>query len=158
MKNIKFAYFDRRRVFFTSTLTLLLLFAVGVAVVVGSSTSYAASATAASPVLFCTSNPVVVNNLDSGAGSLRQAIADACDGSTITFDMSTVTSPITLTSAQLTIDKNLTITGPGSTLLTIARSAAGGTPQFRIFNVSINSTTVNISGVTVTNGHGLDGT
>src|SRR6185436_6749230 len=79
----------------------------------------------------CTTDPVVANNLDSGAGSLRQAIADACDGSTITFNMATVTSPISLTSAQLLVNKNLTITGPGATTLTIQRSSAQGTPNFR---------------------------
>src|SRR5437588_10643326 len=33
----------------------------------------------------CLSNPVVTSNADSGAGSLRQAILDACDRSTSTF-------------------------------------------------------------------------
>lgn len=154
MKKSIFACLRPRRVFFISAITTLLLLAFGVAVVVGPPASSAAS----SPVLFCTTNPVVTNNLDSGAGSLRQAIADACDASTITFNMATVTSPISLTTAELTINKNLTITGPGSTSLTIERSAAPATPQFRIFNVSISSTTVNISGVTLTNGHALDGT
>src|SRR5688572_29757124 len=103
----------------------------------------------------CTTDPVVINNLDSGAGSLRQAIADACDGSTITFNMATVTSPITLTTAELLINKNLTITGPGASTLTIERSAAPATPQFRIFNVAFG--TVSISGLTVTNGRAADG-
>src|SRR5258708_7620973 len=103
----------------------------------------------------CTTDPVVVNNSDSGAGSLRQAIADACDASTITFNMAMVTSPISLTTAELSINKNLTITGPSSSLLTVQRSSAGGTPQFRIIN--IGSGTVSISGVTVTNGKSPDG-
>jgi hypothetical protein len=103
----------------------------------------------------CTTNPVVVNNLDSGAGSLRQGIADACDGSTITFNMGSVTSPISLTSAELTISKNLTVAGPGVGALTIQRSANVGTPQFRIFNITTG--TVNISGMTVTNGYAPDG-
>src|SRR5215217_6905838 len=159
MKKFKIAYLRPRRVFFISTTTLLLLLAFSVAVVVGptnTSAAAASSVTAAAP--FCTTDPVVANNLDTGAGSLRQAIADACDASTITFNMATVTSPISLTSAELIINKNLTITGPGSTSLTIERSAAPATPQFRIFNVSISATTVNISGVTVSNGHALDGT
>jgi len=115
-----------------------------------SSKAYASAPKTSTLVPLCTTDPVVVNNSDSGAGSLRQAIADACDASTITFNMAMVTSPISLTTAELSINKNLTITGPGSGLLTIARSSAGGTPQFRIFN--IGSGTVNISGVTVTNG------
>ena len=41
-----------------------------------------------------TVNLVVNNNNDSGAGSLRAVIANACAGQTITFDMSKVVSPI----------------------------------------------------------------
>ena len=104
----------------------------------------------------CTTDPVVINNLDSGAGSLRQAIADACAGSTITFNMATVTSPITLTTAELLIQKNLTITGPGATTLTIARSSSEATPHFRIFNVTSDAV-VSISGLTMTNGRAPDG-
>jgi hypothetical protein len=103
----------------------------------------------------CTTDPIVANNLDSGAGSLRQAITDACAGSTITFNMATVTSPISLTSAELLINKNLTITGPGATTLTIERSSAPATPQFRIFHVTFG--TVSISGLTITNGRAPDG-
>src|SRR5204863_4711151 len=78
---------------------------------------------------------VVTNSNDSGAGSLRDTIFHACTGATITFDMSSghVTSPITLTSGQLSIDKDLTITGPGANLLSVQRSTAGGTPDFIIF-------------------------
>ena len=158
MKNNKYLYLRPRRVFVISTFALLLL-AFGVALFVGPTASSAASAGASnvsSAVPFCTTDPVVTNNLDAGAGSLRQAIIDACDGSTITFNMATVTSPISLTTAELTLEKNLTITGPGATSLTIERSAAGGTPQFRIFNIPFSVLTVNISGVTVTNGRGAD--
>ena len=115
-----------------------------------SPTTYASAIKTSTLTPVCTTDPVVVNNADSGAGSLRQAIADACDASTITFNMALVTSPITLTTSELTISKNLTVTGPGSSVLTIRRGTAAGTAQFRVFNV--NSGTVNISGVTVTNG------
>ncbi|MDQ3258776.1 MAG: hypothetical protein M3R15_33735, partial [Acidobacteriota bacterium] len=68
----------------------------------------------------CTTDPVVVNGLDSGAGSLRQAVIDACPGSTITF---AVTGMIPLSNdGQITIDKNLTIQGPGANLLTVQNS------------------------------------
>jgi len=103
----------------------------------------------------CTSNPIVTNNADNGPGSLRQAIIDACDGGAITFAVS-VTSPITLTTADLVIDKNLTIAGPGANLLTVERSSVGGTPQFRIFTINAGNT-VTISGLTTTNGHAPDG-
>ena len=39
---------------------------------------------------------------------------------------------INLTSAELLINKNLTISGPGANLLTVQRSSTGGTPDFRI--------------------------
>jgi hypothetical protein len=102
-------------------------------------------------IILCSSNPIVTTNADSGVGSLRQAIADACDGSTVTFDMSQVTSPITLTSAELLINKNLTITGPGANLLTVQRSTAGGTPNFRVFNIQ-GGNTVSITDLTIANG------
>jgi len=50
----------------------------------------------------CTTNPVVTNNLDSGPGSLRWAISNACAGDTITFDLTKVSSPIALTTADTT--------------------------------------------------------
>src|SRR5215471_4087736 len=95
-------------------------------------------------------NPIVTTNADSGAGSLRQAISDACVGSTITFDMSQVVSPITLTSAELPINKNLTIQGPGAGTLTVS-----GNNLVRVFNVQ--SGTAAISDLTVANGRTFSG-
>jgi uncharacterized repeat protein (TIGR01451 family) len=104
--------------------------------------------------VMCSTDPVVTTNADSGPGSLRKAIQDACAGSNITFDMSPghVVSPITLTSAELAINKDLTISGPGANTLTLQRSAAGGTPQFRIFNIQ-SGTNVSISGLTISGGN-----
>jgi hypothetical protein len=56
---------------------------------------------------------VVTNTNDSGAGSLRQAIADAQSGETITFDASLSGQTIVLTSGQLTVDKDLDIDASG---------------------------------------------
>src|SRR5437667_4975400 len=95
----------------------------------------------------------VTNTNDSGSGSLRQAIADAAAGDTISLAPGT----ITLTSGELVINKDLTISGPGSGKLTIQRSTAGGTPEFRIFNVTSSTGTITISGVTVSNGLALFG-
>jgi hypothetical protein len=92
---------------------------------------------------------VVINGNDSGPGSLRQIIADACVGSTITF--APAVSTVTLTTAELLINKNLTIDG-GSALVTVTRSTAGGTPQFRIFNVQ-SGNTVSMNALVVSNGN-----
>jgi hypothetical protein len=100
----------------------------------------------------CFSDQVVITNADSGAGSLRQAILDACDGSSISFDVTQVVSPIALTSDELLINKNLTILGPGASTLTVQRATAGATPNFRIFEIAAGSFTVNISGLTISNG------
>jgi uncharacterized repeat protein (TIGR01451 family) len=116
------------------------------------------SGTASTLLVSCINNPVVTTNADSGAGSLRQAIADACAGSTITFNMAPgqVTSPITLTTGALVIDKNLTIQGPSASTLTIIRSTAGATPTFQIFR-NAAGVTASISGLTLTNGVGTSG-
>jgi hypothetical protein len=95
----------------------------------------------------CTTNPIVTTNADSGAGSLRQAIADACPGSTITF-AKTVVSPITLAS-ELSIDENLTIQGPGASSLTIS-----GNNSVRVFNIGSVTPAIDVtlSGLTLSNG------
>jgi hypothetical protein len=89
---------------------------------------------------------VVTTGSDSGAGSLRQTIADACAGSTITFQAGVTT--VTLTTAELAINKNLTI--DGGTGVTVTRQ--GGSPNFRIFNVQ-SGNTVSMNNLTVTNGN-----
>ncbi len=93
----------------------------------------------------------VTTTADSGAGSLRAAIAAAADGDTIQFAAALNGQTITLTTAQILIDKSLTITGPGPGQLTVKRSTAGGTPSFRIFEIGFDRT-VTIQGLTLTNG------
>ncbi|MDY6804598.1 MAG: choice-of-anchor Q domain-containing protein, partial [Cyanobacteriota bacterium] len=63
---------------------------------------------------------LVTNTNDSGAGSLRQAIATAEAGDTITFADSLANQTITLTSGQLEIDKDLIIDGVDAAGLTIS--------------------------------------
>jgi hypothetical protein len=99
---------------------------------------------------------VVTSTNDSGAGSLRQAIADAAAGDTITFTNSLAGQAIVLTSGELGINKNLTIEGLGARVLSVQRSTNANTPDFRIFKVS-PGVTVNISGLTIANGR-LSGT
>ena len=71
----------------------------------------------------------VTNGNDSGPGSLRQALADANDGDTINFDASVGT--VTLTTAELAIDKSLTLSGAPQ-MVTVVRSSQ---TEFRIFHV-----------------------
>ena len=76
----------------------------------------------------------VINTNDSGPGSLRQALVEAKDGDTIDFDSSLNGHKITLTSGQLNVDKDITISGPGSvpTNLTVN----GDLSTVRVFYIS----------------------
>lgn len=90
--------------------------------------------------------------------TLRAAIQEAnvvFGSDTITFSLP-AGSTITLNTALDILSGTLTITGPGATLLTVQRSSAGGTPNFRIFRIN-NGQTVSISGLTITNGRTADG-
>src|SRR5436190_2156076 len=92
----------------------------------------------------------VTNTNDSGPGSLRQALAVANDGDTITF---AVTGAINLTSGELVINRNITISGPGADLLAVSR-AANAAP-FRIFHVMLGHNVI-IEGLTISNGSVLN--
>ncbi len=116
--------------------------------------SYAVTATVNNlpPVSFnltnnCPGNFVVTNNGNSGAGTLRDIITNACAGAVITFDP-TVTGTITLTGDELTISKAITITGPGAGVLAIS-----GNHQSRVVNIAAGAgNTVEISGLTIKEG------
>jgi hypothetical protein len=91
-------------------------------------------------------NIITVTNInDSGPGSLRQALADANDGDTITF---AVSGTIGLTSGELLVDDSITISGPGANMLTVSRASA---THFRIFHVNPGHS-VTIAGLTISNG------
>jgi hypothetical protein len=104
----------------------------------------------------CTLNPVVQNSNNSGAGSLRNAVDDACPGSTITFNMGAgfVSSPISLSSSQIVLDKDLIIQGPGANLLTV-QNAAAPSANSRVFQVN-GGVTATISGLTISGGNPTD--
>ena len=90
---------------------------------------------------------VVTNTNDSGPGSLRQALVDANDGDTIDVDSASQRQTILLTSGQLIVDKDVTISGPGANNL-----AVDGNAQSRVFYINPGKT-VTISGLTITNGN-----
>lgn len=90
----------------------------------------------------------VTSLADSGAGSLRQVIADSIPGDTINFS---VMGTITLTSSQLVVAKDLTILGPGLPALVIS-----GNNSVRVFYVNTNVDFI-LSDLTVANGVGDKG-
>jgi hypothetical protein len=95
----------------------------------------------------------VMNTDDSGTGSLRAAIEQAnvdAAQDTIAFAPS-VTGTISLLSALPDLSAGMNIVGPGPSALTVARSAADGTPMFGVFTVSAGAR-VAISGLTITGG------
>jgi len=90
---------------------------------------------------------VVTSNADSGAGSLRQAISDAGDGDTITFNLSSGNETITI-SSELSLEfspaKSVTINGDNSagsgTNVTVRVSTTGaGGSAYRVFKVNPGS-------------------
>jgi hypothetical protein len=88
----------------------------------------------------------VLNNLDSGAGSLRNTIAHANSGDTIVFGPSLAGQTINLTSGELALNQNLDIEGPGASLLAIS-----GNDTYRVFDIN-QGLTVTIAGLTITHG------
>lgn len=89
----------------------------------------------------------VTNNGNSGAGSLRDAIANASPNDTIVFSL---TLPATITlSSELGIAKSLTISGPNQSLLTIS-----GNFVTRVISVT-SGITLNLWNVTIYAGHDI---
>jgi hypothetical protein len=94
----------------------------------------------------------VLNNHDSGPGSLRQAIALVSAGDRILFNNSLKGQTITLTTGELVIDKSLDIEGLGAASLTV--SGGGAT---RVFDIENSSASVTIAGLTITGGRADNG-
>jgi hypothetical protein len=92
--------------------------------------------------------PTTVTNLmDSGPGSLRQAILDASSGDTVDFQPG-LTGTITLTTGALAIvNKNLNIVGPGAGMVTVS-----GNRQSSVWGIALGN--VGISGLTIADGTG----
>jgi hypothetical protein len=87
----------------------------------------------------------VTNLNDAGAGSLRAAIASTPAGGTVDFQLG-LSGRITLTTGELAISKNLSIAGPGASVITVSGNHAS-----RVFDIAAAST-VAISGLTIADG------
>src|SRR5262245_13871108 len=91
----------------------------------------------------------VLNLLDSGAGSLRAAVAAAnANPGADTIDFA-VTGTIGLTSGQLDITDSLTINGPGAGALTVSSHYRG-----LVFDVAASTIDVNIHDLTIADSGG----
>src|SRR5262249_35555791 len=90
--------------------------------------------------------PSTVTNLnDSGAGSLRTAIATTPPGGTVDFQPG-LTGPIVLTTGSLVLTQAITIAGPGSGVVTVS-----GGNTFQVFNIHAG-VAATINGLTLSNG------
>lgn len=98
--------------------------------------------------MFPSRTNAVTTLADSGAGSLRQAIADSLDGETIVIRTG---GTIALTNGELVVSNRLAIIGPGATNLAIS-----GCGSNRVFNISSNAT-VTISDISICNGKAPNG-
>jgi uncharacterized repeat protein (TIGR01451 family) len=107
-----------------------------------------AGSTAAGFTALCSAAITVQNGGDSGAGSLRQAIADVCPGGVIDFAPGLRDQTIPL-SSQLAIAKSLTITGSVPVTL-----SGGG--SVRLFTVNAG-TQATLAGLTLYNGDADNG-
>jgi Bacterial Ig domain/Right handed beta helix region/Immunoglobulin I-set domain len=96
-------------------------------------------------------NPATVTSIldDGSAGTLRFELNKVCDGGVVNFQAG-LTGTITLTTGQLEIDKNVTVTGPGAAVITVTANNTG-----RVFNVQ-SGKTATISGLTVAGGNVLN--
>jgi hypothetical protein len=92
----------------------------------------------------------VTNLNDAGAGSLRQAIIDTPSGGTVDFQPA-LSGTITLTTGELAINKDLTITGPGADVITVSGSHAS-----RVLEIISGGFHVALSGLTLADGASPD--
>ncbi|MET0621893.1 MAG: Calx-beta domain-containing protein [Pyrinomonadaceae bacterium] len=88
----------------------------------------------------------------SGACTLRAAIQQANADAAAASVGFAVNGAINLTGALPDLSTNMTIGGPGSSLLTVRRDTGG---IYRVFTVGV--ATVTISGLTISNGQAIDG-
>ena len=95
----------------------------------------------------------VTNNANSGAGSLRDAIARAQAGDTIAFSSTLAGKKITLTSGYIDITKNITIDGSAASGLTIS-----GNNSSRILHVATQGINVAVKNLKFIDGKAASST
>ncbi|MBX2978695.1 MAG: hypothetical protein KF905_05310 [Flavobacteriales bacterium] len=93
----------------------------------------------------------VTNTNDAGAGSLREAVALANAGDTITFDASTNGTPIVLGTGGISIAVPLTVLGNGA-----SNTVISGGMLDRVFHIT-NADGVELNGLTLTMGQAEHG-
>jgi hypothetical protein len=94
----------------------------------------------------------VTNAGDSGPGTLRQAIADACDGGRITF-AADYTIYLTTT---LEITRQLTVDGETHAVNVSGDSGGDGTPNVRVFSIA-SSGVATLTHLSIVSGTASDG-
>ncbi len=94
---------------------------------------------------------LVTTTADSGAGSLRAAVAAALAGDTIAFAPAINGVTIVLTSSEIVIDRNLIVLGNGANATRIS-----GANARRVFNISSTAAVVSISGLSLLAGNAGD--
>lgn len=103
------------------------------------------------PARDCLASIVVTNTNDSGAGSLRQALADVCAGGTITFDTALSGATIPLAST-LTLTQDVSIDASAlATPVTISGGSTGYASGLQVFYIH-PGITVNLTGLTISKG------
>jgi len=105
-----------------------------------------------SPLLQCAASITVINGNDSGAGSLRQAIADLCAGGTITFAGDTTIA----LGSDLSIDKSLTIDGSGHAVTLSGDTNGDGAGEVGLFYVD-SGANVTLRNLLLTKGESGEG-
>jgi len=99
----------------------------------------------------CANHLSVTHAADDGAGSLRRAVALACNGGTIDF-----TGSYTLyLNSQLDVNKTLTIDGSGHTVALSGDSGGDGTPDVRVLSIG-SSGVVTLTHLIVASGKAND--
>jgi len=122
------------------------------AVYSGDASFYESRSPAITQQIVAAPTPVVVTTAtDTGAGSLRNALAIAEPGATVAFALACGTT-IKLSSGELIVDKPLSIVGPGARCLTVS-----GNDASRVFSLTGAGSDVGVSGLTITQGRASGG-